>query len=72
MTRKVRNVPVGSETRYLVTITGDQGQTAPDLLQELLHGHCAGLLNCGPVLFQQLKMSQDGDVWTINMESTTS
>jgi hypothetical protein len=72
LTRKQRTVPVGNETRYLVTITGDPGQKGPDLLQELLQGHCAGLLNCGPILFQQLKMSQDGDSWVITMESTTS
>lgn len=72
MTRKVRSVPVGDQVRYSITITGDPNQQAADLLKEVaVDGLCAGLLNCGPIPFETLRMYKDGDTWVIAMEATS-
>ena len=76
MKRNVTKVPLPDKTfRYEVVITDDDSaeNTAHsnfrrrEFLQECLSGH--GLLDCGSVPFQSLKMTHDGTRWVVVLEA---
>ncbi len=76
MKRTPRSVPVGGQTRHRVTIEDDLS-TGPDIvtrqfkfLQEVANdGFYSGMLNCGPVPFQDFHMFHNGTCWVIILEA---
>jgi hypothetical protein len=63
--------------RYLKAITDDPSVTKFDkitrkfeFLREVIeNGLYNGLLNCGPLAFEKLRMEHNGTSWVINLEA---
>lgn len=77
MTKKQIKIPIGSGgTRWRTTYTDVPSSgiqimvRAYEFLRELcVDGAFTGLLNCGPTLFQKLKMEHRDGAWVVELES---
>jgi hypothetical protein len=76
MQRTVRTVPVGTAQRHFSTIR-DVPSSGPEIkarqflfLQDVVNnGIFQGLMNCGPIQFDTMRMRHDGESWVIEMEA---
>ena len=76
MRRTVKSVPVGGQVRHVVTIEDDPS-AGPDIARRryeflvdlVTNGVFQGLLNCGPVPFDSLKMTYNGTCWVVQLEA---
>lgn len=76
MTKKARTVVLGDAKRHMVTLVDDPSN-GPQIrtrqfqfLSEVMtDGIVRGLLNCGPMPFDTLRMRHDGGSWIIEMEA---
>lgn len=76
MTKQFKKVNRGEVTWYVVTlkdIASDAGAEADfrrhAFLQELADAVASGLLDCGPMKFETLKISHDGEGWVAVAEA---
>jgi len=74
--RKVKTIKLGYTTRYRVTITDvestgiDKVKRQVEFLQDIIgNGFFTGILNCGPLSFDTLKVFHDGNAWVAELEA---
>lgn len=78
MTRKNTQVNIASGVRYTSTIQDEVLSEGSQIrirqhamLSELVNdGVFTGMLNCGPIPFQKLRMEHVSGYWTIYLEAT--
>jgi hypothetical protein len=76
MEKRYRWVDVGGGKRHHVTLLdapsrpGDRVRQHAFLSEFVNDGVFNGLMNCGPIPFQRMKMDHNGTQWCIELEAT--
>ena len=76
MKRDLKTTKLGRANRYRVTITDidsngvDKLRRQIEFLQDLAtNGFVTGLLNCGPLPFETMSISHNGQAWVAELEA---
>jgi hypothetical protein len=76
MTKTLKKITRGEVVHYVTTlrdISAPSGQQRAyrqyEFLRELADGAISGILNCGPLPFETIKISHDGDAWVAVLEA---
>lgn len=74
MKKSLKKIGLGSKTRYIVTLTGEEIQNPEEkrlrqwqMLQTL--ANTPDLMACGPAPFDSMKMAFSGDKWLVEMQA---
>lgn len=77
MKKLTKRIPLGKKTRFITTLIGEEAQGPDDrrpkqwlMLQTI--ANTPDLMNCGPVTFETMKMSFNGEQWVVEMQADVS